>query len=231
MRYLPWMQPALDGVSLVIEPGHKVGICGRTGSGKSSLVMALYRMFPLNSGHVFIDGVDTSTLSLSSLRRSLAIIPQEPVMFHGTIRSNLDPFGIHDDALLWEALEIANLKPFVQEQPEGLLTVVDAAGANFSVGQRQLICLARAFLIKSRILVLDEATAAMDLATDALIQTAIRTHFSERTILTIAHRIDTIIGSDKILVMGAGKVVEYDAPKTLLENPSSAFYQLVHASG
>lgn len=152
-------------------------------------------------------------------------------MFHGTIRSNLDPFNIHPDALLWEALEIANLKDFMQGQPAGLLAPVDPSGANFSVGQRQLICLARAFLVKSRILVLDEATAAMDLATDALIQAAIRTHFSERTILTIAHRIDTIIASDKILVMGAGQVLEYDAPQKLLEDPASAFYQLVHASG
>lgn len=152
-------------------------------------------------------------------------------MFHGSVRSNLDPFGRFSDAQLWEALEVAYLKDSIQAMPNGLEATVEANGENFSLGQKQLMCLARAFLIRSRILLLDEATAAMDLATDALIQKSIRTHFADRTILVIAHRIDTIIDNDRILVVSFGRVVEFDTPTKLLSDPDSAFYKLVATAG
>lgn len=152
-------------------------------------------------------------------------------MFHGSVRSNLDPFGRCTDAQLWEALDVAHLKDNIQAIPGNLESTVEANGENFSLGQRQLMCLARAFLVGSKILLLDEATAAMDLATDAVIQKSIRTHFADRTIMVIAHRIDTIIDNDRVLVVSFGHVVEFDSPANLLANSDGAFYKLVASAG
>jgi ATP-binding cassette, subfamily C (CFTR/MRP), member 1 len=227
LSYFPGYPPVLNGVTLTIKPGEKIGIVGRTGSGKSTLMMALFRLVELERGSVVIDGIDIGHVGLRDFRSKLAIIPQEPVMFRGTIRSNLDPFNQYSDETLWNALELSGLKKSVDRMDGKLEAKVDEGGSNFSLGQKQLFCLARAVLKDSKILVLDEATAAMDLETDGFIQKTIRKVFWDRTVLTIAHRLDTIIDSDRILVMNRGRVQEFDTVFNLLTNKESEFYQLV----
>jgi ABC-type multidrug transport system fused ATPase/permease subunit len=179
-----------------------------------------------------IDGIDISTLGLTSLRRALAIIPQDPVLFAGTVRDNLDPFQEHSDADLWEALDRAHLKTHIQSLQGGLSYEVASNGENFSVGQRSLICLGRALLRKTKIRVLDEATSAVDIETDELIQNTIRQEFKDRTLLTIAHRIKTVMDSDKILVLDQGRVVEFGSPQALLgREDSSLFFHLAKQAG
>jgi len=231
LRYFPGAPLALRHVSFTIADAEKVGVVGRTGSGKTTMLMALFRMFKLAKGRILVDSVDISTLPLELVRSSIAIIPQEPVMFKGTVRSNLDPFGELSDADLWEALSLVSLRKSISEMPGGLDAHVADGGCNFSLGQKQLFCMARCVLKKTRVLVLDEATAAMDLHTDALIQKTIRRVFRERTTITIAHRLDTIIFSDKILTMADGHVIEFDPPSELLSNPDSMFCKLVDDTG
>lgn len=231
MRYFPWLPLAVNNVSFTINAGEKIGVVGRTGSGKSSLIMALFRMVESENGTIVIDGENISSFGLADLRERLAIIPQEPTMFKGTIRSNLDPFNQHEEATLWEALDVAHLKEQVAEMPMKLDTEVAESGRNFSVGTRQLICLSRAYLRKSAILVLDEATSNLDQATDALVQATLRKAFADRTIITIAHRIHSIIDSDRILAMAAGKLMEFASPVQLLQNPRSIFAGLVDQAG
>ncbi|KAG0279202.1 hypothetical protein BGZ95_001991 [Linnemannia exigua] len=256
-RYREGMDLVLKGISFTVEGGQKVGIVGRTGAGKSSLTLALFRMIEaansewakassntsnpevgeqgeedqVDGGKIVIDQIDISTLGLADLRKNLAIIPQEPVLFAGTVRENIDPFGELEDAVLWEALERSYLKSVISTLPGGLNFEVAQNGENFSVGQRSLICLARALLRKTKILVLDEATSAVDIETDELIQKTIRSEFKDRTILTIAHRIKTVMDSDKILVLDHGRVVEFDEPKVLLQDESSLFYKLAKQAG
>jgi ABC-type multidrug transport system fused ATPase/permease subunit len=232
MKYAPHLPPALRGVSFKIKSGDKVGVVGRTGSGKSTLLLALYRMFNLESGAITLDGVDVSTLSLEQLRRGLSVIPQEPVVFSGTVRSNLDPFGeFGHDAILWEALRDCGLEEQVKACG-GLDAQLDGTGGNaWSIGQQQLMCLARAALKKVPVLCLDEATAAMDPHTEAHVLEIIERIFSERTTLTIAHRLDNVIRSDLVIVMDAGEVAEMGTPSDLLANPSSAFSSLVEKTG
>jgi len=225
MSYLPSLPAILKGVTFNIRAGEKIGVAGRTGAGKSSLIMTLFRLAGLSEGAVRIDGIDVGTLNLGELRRRIAIIPQEPVMFKGTIRSNLDPFSERSDAELVRALGRCMLAGLELAQP------VEAMGANFSIGQQQLICLARAMLNPSKLLLLDEATAALDLATDALVQRVLRTEFADRTVVTIAHRLDTIIDSDRILVLDAGRVVEFASPHELLNQPGSIFGELCRQTG
>eukprot|EP00741_Cyanophora_paradoxa_P013315 tig00020684_g12858.t1 len=225
MRYAKELDPAMRGVSFKVMHGEKVGIVGRTGAGKSTSLLALFRLYECDSGAIIVDGQNVSQYGLHDVRARFGILPQEPVMFKGTIRSNLDPFQENNDQL-WVALEKSYLKDAIDQLPLKLDTPVEEGGANFSLGQKQLFCLARAILKKARILCLDEATAAMDLETDAKIQAAIQREFVDSTVLTIAHRLDTIITSDKILVMDAGKVAEFDNPVTLLNNPESSFYKL-----
>lgn len=193
--------------------------------------MTLFRLIEPDSGSIIIDGRDIRAMGLTDLRQKIAIIPQEPVLFKGTLRSNLDPFGQYSDEQLWDALECASLKAAIEEMPNKLETKVLEGGSNYSLGQKQLFCLARAVLNQSKLLVFDEATAAMDLETDAQIQATIRRVFADRTILTIAHRLDTIIDSDRILVMDAGKVLEFDTPATLLTDPDGSFTRLVDQTG
>jgi ATP-binding cassette subfamily C (CFTR/MRP) protein 1 len=231
MSYLPSSPQVLKGVTFTINSGEKIGIVGRTGAGKSSLVWALFRLTEPTSGSIRIDGIDISVLNLTELRKRIAIIPQEPTMFLGTIRSNLDPFGEHTDDDLWNVLERCLLLQTVRAHPDGLNMPVELMGRNFSLGTQQLMCLARAMLNKSRLLVLDEATAALDAATDSQVQQVLRTHFADRTILTIAHRLDTIIDSDRILVMDAGRVAEFATPYSLLQNPDSIFASLCRQTG
>ncbi|KAG0235680.1 hypothetical protein BGW42_004919 [Actinomortierella wolfii] len=303
-RYREGMDLVLRHVSFRVEPSEKIGIVGRTGAGKSSLTLALFRIIEaansewakasdnsqwlrdkmkkkkqkllkqgsndgdieeerqpllantddddndngeedghdnndnnnpdlkIDGGKILIDGVDISKLGLDDLRSRLAIIPQDPTLFSGTIRDNLDPFNQFTDADLWAALERAHLKQHVATQLVGGLSArVSQNGDNFSVGQRSLLCLARALLRKTKVLVLDEATASVDVQTDELIQRTIRTEFADRTILTIAHRIKTVMDSDRILVLDAGRVVEFASPAELIQREDSLFRKLAAQAG
>ncbi|KAF9191139.1 hypothetical protein BGZ51_007720 [Haplosporangium sp. Z 767] len=230
-RYRPGLELVLKGVSCSIRSHEKIGICGRTGAGKSSLTLSLFRIIEATKGQIFVDGVDISNLGLYDVRSRFSIIPQDPVLFAGTIRFNLDPHGTKSDLELWQALEDSYLKDYVMSLEGGLNAAVLEQGDNFSVGQRQLICLARALLRKTSLLVLDEATAAIDLETDALVQAIIRKKFADCTILTIAHRINTVMDSDRIMVLDQGKVAEFDTPTKLLADQGSIFYSLVKESG
>ncbi|XP_076871404.1 ATP-binding cassette sub-family C member 4 isoform X2 [Brachyhypopomus gauderio] len=220
----------LKNMTAIFRPREKVGIVGRTGAGKSSLISALFRLAE-PEGKIYVDGVLTSQIGLHDLRQKMSIIPQDPVLFTGTMRKNLDPFKQHSDEDLWKALEEVQLKPVVEELPNKLEAVLAESGSNFSVGQRQLVCLARAILRKNRILIIDEATANVDPRTDELIQKTIREKFQECTVLTIAHRLNTIIDSDRILVLDAGQIHEYDEPHVLLQNKEGILYKMVQQSG
>ncbi|XP_055306876.1 ATP-binding cassette sub-family C member 4-like [Sitodiplosis mosellana] len=228
-RYCGESEPVLQGLSFVIKPMEKIGIVGRTGAGKSSFIESLFRLACVD-GEILIDGVDTVNVPLSDLRKNIAIIPQDPVLFSGTLRRNLDPFEEYSDADIWSALESVELKSAVSDE-FGLESKVLPHGANYSVGQRQLLCLARAILRKNRILVLDEATANVDPHTDLLIQQTIREKFTECTVLTVAHRLHTIIDSDRVMVMDSGRPVEFDNPYNLLQNKNGMFYGMVKALG
>ncbi|KAJ2355546.1 hypothetical protein GGF43_002621, partial [Coemansia sp. RSA 2618] len=225
-RYREGLDLVLQDVSFAVKPREKVGIVGRTGAGKSSLTLALFRIVEAASGQILLDGEDISKYGLFDVRSKLSIIPQDPVLFAGTVRENLDPFNSYSDQQIWQALEHAHLAEFVRSKDERLEFVVAQGGENFSVGQRQLICLARALLKRARVLVLDEATAAIDPESDAIIQESIRNEFKHCTVLTIAHRLNTIIDSDRILVLDRGQVVEFDTPQRLLENDNGLFKQL-----
>eukprot|EP00127_Corallochytrium_limacisporum_P002080 Clim_evm1s101 gene=Clim_evmTU1s101 len=219
---------AVKDLSVTFEAGQRVGICGRTGSGKSTITLALYRMLYKTGGSVFIDGIDTTSISLSALRSRIAIIPQDPVLFLGTVRYNLDPVNQYSDVDLWQALELAQLKRVVQELGGGLSAAIAENGDNFSQGQRQLFCLARAILNrKAKILVMDEATASVDSQTDEEIQRIVRSAFEDYTVVTIAHRLNTILDYDKILVMDSGKRIEFGLPAHLLEDKSTTFSSMV----
>nr|NP_995703.1 Multidrug-Resistance like protein 1, isoform N [Drosophila melanogaster]AAS64694.1 Multidrug-Resistance like protein 1, isoform N [Drosophila melanogaster] len=226
VRYREGLDLVLRGVSFNIQGGEKVGIVGRTGAGKSSLTLALFRIIEAAGGRISIDGVDIASMGLHMLRSRLTIIPQDPVLFSGSLRINLDPFEIKTDDEIWKALELSHLKSFVKSLAAGLNHEIAEGGENLSVGQRQLVCLARALLRKTKVLVLDEATAAVDLETDDLIQKTIRTEFKECTVLTIAHRLNTILDSDKVIVLDKGQIIEFASPTELLDNPKSAFYSM-----
>ncbi|XP_027046092.1 multidrug resistance-associated protein 4-like isoform X2 [Pocillopora damicornis] len=229
-RYHRSLPDVLHHITCTIKPSEKIGVVGRTGAGKSSLISTLFRLSEPR-GKIEIDGVNIQELGLKDLRSKLSIIPQEPVLFSGPMRRNLDPFGEHLDTELWNVLEEVQLKNAVEELPNKLDEELGESGSNFSVGQRQLVCLARAILRHSRILVIDEATANVDQKTDSLIQTTIREKFKHCTVLTIAHRLNTIIDSDKVLVLDAGRLKEFDAPYVLLKNPRGIFCQLVEQTG
>ncbi|KAF7309660.1 hypothetical protein MIND_00337100 [Mycena indigotica] len=231
-RYRPELDLVLKDIALEIEPKEKVGICGRTGAGKSSLLLALFRIIEGVEGSIIIDGVDISKIGLHDLRSSISIVPQTPDLFEGSLRLNIDPIEKYSDAEIWVALEQAHLKDYVQSLPQGLDAPVREGGQSLSSGQRQLLCFARALLRKSKILVLDEATSAVDLDTDKAIQEIIRgPAFEDVTILTIAHRLNTIMGGTHILVMSDGKVAEFEPPQALLTRPSSIFYSLAKEAG
>lgn len=215
LRYRPDLEPALRSVSLSIAPGEHIGIVGRTGAGKSSLLSALFRLNEIESGSIVIDGVDISSVSLFDLRSSLSVIPQEPSCFSGTIRSNLDMFGQYDDSGVEEALLGSGLQETVTE-PVSLDTEVSEGGQNLSVGQRQLLCLGRALLRDSQILVLDEATSSVSNETDERIQETLRREMDRCTVLTVAHRLHTVMNSDRIVVMDRGRIVEVGRPAELL---------------
>uniref|UniRef100_M4BJZ7 Uncharacterized protein n=1 Tax=Hyaloperonospora arabidopsidis (strain Emoy2) TaxID=559515 RepID=M4BJZ7_HYAAE len=223
LRYRPGLPRVLRNLSISIRPREKVGIVGRTGAGKSSLVVALMRLVELDSGSILIDGLDISTIGLHELRNKISIIPQDPVLFSGTVRSNVDPFGQYTDEQIWTSVRRAHLAHVVT----ALDGTVDEKGSNFSVGERQLLCIARALLKRSRIILMDEATASIDTETDRKIQRSIREEFRDCTCLTIAHRINTILDADRILVMERGSVGEFDTPKALQKKQDGLFKALV----
>ncbi|KAG8182125.1 hypothetical protein JTE90_002619 [Oedothorax gibbosus] len=230
-KYRENLDLVLKEINLEVNASEKVGIIGRTGAGKSSITLSLFRVIEPTSGTISIDDVDITKIGLHNLRSKLTIIPQDPLLFTGTLRMNLDPNKKHTDDELWDSLEKSYLKSFVASLNEGLDYDLEEGGANISAGQRQLVCLARALLKNSRILILDEATASVDMDTDNLIQNTIRTAFADRTVITIAHRIHTVLDYDKIIVMESGQVAEVGSPKTLLENPNCLFYQMCRESG
>uniref|UniRef100_A0A667YVT7 ATP-binding cassette, sub-family C (CFTR/MRP), member 9 n=1 Tax=Myripristis murdjan TaxID=586833 RepID=A0A667YVT7_9TELE len=223
VRYDPMLKPVLKHVNAYIDPGQKVGICGRTGSGKSSLSLAFFNMVDMFEGRIIIDGIDICKLPLQTLRSRLSIILQDPVLFSGSVRFNLDPERTCTDDRLWEALEIAQLKNMVKALPGGLDAVVTEGGENFSVGQRQLFCLARAFVRKSSILIMDEATASIDMATENILQKVVMTAFADRTVVTIAHLVSSILDAEQVLVFSSGILVECDSGPNLLAQEDSLF--------
>ncbi|XP_063312149.1 ATP-binding cassette sub-family C member 3 [Pelobates fuscus] len=230
VRYRSGLDLVLRSLNLQVKGGEKVGIVGRTGAGKSSMTLCLFRILEAAEGIITIDGVNISEIGLHDLRSMLTIIPQDPVLFSGTLRMNLDPFDKYSEEEIWKALELSNLKKFVTSQSNKLEYECSEGGENLSVGQRQLVCLARALLRKTRILVLDEATAAIDLETDDLIQTTIRTQFEDCTVLTIAHRLNTIMDYTRVLVLDKGKIAEFDTPANLIAS-KGIFYGMVKDAG
>ena len=233
MRYNPTAPLVLRGVSLNVPAGSTLGVVGRTGSGKSSLLLTLFRLMEIEpDGSIEIDAVDIRALSLKALRQSLAIIPQDPTLFQGSLAYNLDATVNASEEDMWTALEAAS--PSLAKQfrdDNGLESSITEGGKNLSQGQRQLICLARALLRHSKILVLDEATSSVDSKTDQEVQETIRREFVEKgvSVITVAHRLETVLGYDNIAVLGAGSVLEYGPPKTLLEDPDGELSQLVAA--
>ncbi|XP_075538961.1 ATP-binding cassette subfamily C member 4-like isoform X1 [Dermacentor variabilis] len=222
--------PVLKDLRCHIKAMEKIGVVGRTGAGKSSIIAALFRMTEPD-GPILIDGVDIRFIGLHDLRSKISIIPQDPVLFTGPVRRNLDPFSEHGDEKLWKALEEVRLKASIEDLPGGLSAQVSEGGGNFSVGQRQLICLARAVLRQNKILVMDEATANVDPRTDALIQNTIRENFTNCTVITIAHRLHTIMDSDRVIVLDAGRIIEFDEPYELMKNEFSQFTTMVQHAG
>ncbi|KAL1204852.1 ABC transporter C family member 3 [Cardamine amara subsp. amara] len=227
VRYAPHMPLVLRGITCTFKGGLRTGIVGRTGSGKSTLIQTLFRIVEPSGGEIRIDGVNILTIGLHDLRLRLSIIPQDPTMFEGTVRSNLDPLEEYTDDQIWEVLDKCQLGDEVRKKEEKLDSSVSENGENWSMGQRQLVCLGRVLLKRSKILVLDEATASVDTATDNLIQKTLREHFSDCTVITIAHRISSVIDSDMVLLLSNGIIEEYDTPVRLLEDKSSSFSKLV----
>ncbi|KAI9490572.1 hypothetical protein BDB00DRAFT_916046 [Zychaea mexicana] len=228
IRYAPHLDPVLHGVSFEVKDKEKIGIVGRTGSGKSTLALSLFRFLEPSSGQIILDGINISSVDLASLRSSLTMIPQDAALFSGIIRSNLDPFNEHPDEALWTALERVHIRSRIL----GLNQTVSDGGQNFSQGQRQLLCMARALLRSSRLIVMDEATASVDFDMDAKIQHTIRQAFVESTLICVAHRLRTVIDYDRVLVMDNGRVVEYDTPWNLLnQTPPSYFRAMCEQSG
>lgn len=229
LKYSADSENVLRRLNFKIRSREKFGIVGRTGAGKSSLIQALFRL-AINEGTITIDDVDISEISLEDLRRKISIIPQDPVLFSGTLRYSLDPLGRHIDEDLWKVLKQVELQEFVSSLSGQLYCEMQNGGSNFSMGQRQLVCLARALLCKNKVLILDEATANVDPETDKLIQTTIRREFENCTVLTIAHRLNTIMDSDRVLVMRNGEGVEFGSPMELLERENGVFRHMVKES-
>ncbi|EFC39720.1 predicted protein [Naegleria gruberi] len=231
VRYRSDLDPVLKSINFTIDPGTKVGIVGRSGSGKSSLLISLFRFLEADSGNIKIDGYNISDIGLKRLRQSLLIIPQQPVLFTGTIRYNLDIFNEFTDKEIWSALERVHLKNKIRSMEKKLDEPVTENGGNFSIGERQLVSLARCILRKAKIIIFDESTAFVDHQADALVQKIVREEFKHATIITVAHRLDTIIDSDKIIVMEFGEILEVGSPKELLKQEDSNFYKLVKETG
>lgn len=232
VRYRPRLPPALRNIGFAVPAGSRVGVVGRTGSGKSTVVQSLFRLLEAEEGSICIDGRDISKLGLHTVRTRVSVIPQVPTLFSGcTVRENLDLFHLHSDEEVAKVLKACRLWDVIQELPSGWDSPVSEGGSNFSVGQRQLLCLARALLAKNKILVLDEATASVDRRTDEMLQQALSEAFSDGTILAVAHRLDTVISYDFILVLGHGQVLEFGSPAELLRKEGGSFASMVADTG
>ncbi|CAN1785887.1 ABC transporter C family member 8 [Linum perenne] len=227
IRYRANAPLVLKGISCTFKEGTRIGVVGRTGSGKTTLISALFRLVEPDSGRILIDGLDICAMGLKDLRMKLSVIPQEPTLFRGSVRTNLDPLGLYTDHDIWEALEKCQLKATISRLPNLLDSSVSDEGENWSAGQRQLFCLGRVLLRRNKILVLDEATASIDSATDSILQKIIRQEFAECTVITVAHRVPTVIDSDMVMVLSYGELVEYDEPSRLMETSNSSFSKLV----
>ena len=228
MSYRPKLPLVLKGVDLNIRGQEKVGVCGRTGAGKSSLIVAMLRICEGTSGCIKIDNCDIRTVPLKTLRSKITLIPQEPFLFSSNIRQNLDPFDEHSDAEIWSVLESVSLAGQVRAFEGQLSHSLTENGSNLSQGTRQLICMGRALLRRSKIIIMDEATASVDTSTDNAIQQMIIKNFKYATVITIAHRLNTIMASDRVAVMDAGVVTEFDSPAVLLQNETGHFTSLVN---
>ena len=229
LTYFDKQCPSLDNVNFLIKSKEKIGIVGRTGAGKSSLVSSLFRLYDTH-GTILIDNIDVRTVPLDTLRARISIIPQDPILFTGSLRTNIDPYHEFDDSTIWKILEQVELKNAVLELPQHLDTEILQGGSNFSVGQKQLMCLARAILRKNKIIVMDEATANVDSKTERSIHQTTEENFQDCTIITVAHRLSSILKSDRVLVMDDGKVVEFDRPDCLMQNSESLFSQLLRGN-
>jgi len=229
VRYQPGLPPVLRGLNLKVQAGERVGVCGRTGSGKSTLFLACFRMVEPERGRLLVDGRNAQQVPLPALRARLAIVPQDPLMFSGTLRSNLDVQGCHDDTAIWEVLRLAHLEEQVRHLRQGLDEPVQEMGSNFSAGTVQLLSIARILLKGNAVglVFLDECTASVDYETDAIVQAAVRQAFSGRSVICIAHRIQTILDYDKIAFLQAGKLAEYGPPQELLRKRGGFFAGLV----
>lgn len=225
LNYTSAKLPILQEINFRIEPKQKVGIVGRTGAGKSTLISIIFRLYNF-SGTVLIDDLDIKTVNIASLRSSISVIPQDPVLFTGNLRDNLDPYNLCSDSEIWKVLETTEMKHLFNT----LDHTVEDGGLNFSIGQRQLLCLARAVLRKNKIVVMDEATSNMDPKTEQLMQTIIAEVFRDCTVITVAHRLHTIMSSDDVIVMESGRIVQNGPPNALLEDKDGIFCKLVHKS-
>jgi len=230
IRYRKSLPPSLKGVSFSVPSGTRIGVVGRTGSGKSTLVQALFRLLEAERGSIHVGGVDIKSLGLHKLRKGMSVINQHPVLFSGTVRENLDPFSGYSDDQIKDALTDVQMMKAINDLPGGIHSAVAESGSNFSIGERQLLCLARAMLQKSKILVLDEPTANVDHRTDKLLQKAVNKSFNGATIISVAHRLDTIIENDMILVLGNGEVLECGSPHELISQ-DGVFTSLVNDTG
>lgn len=232
VRYRSSLPFALDGASFRVPSGCRIGVVGRTGSGKSTIVQTLFRLLETQRGSIKIDDVNIAEVGLHRLRTSISVIPQVPTLFSGcTVRENLDLFGMHSEEAILDALQKSHMSEAIAELPNGIRTMVSEGGSNFSVGQRQLLCLARAILSKNKILILDEATASVDRRTDQMLHESLKESFSDATIIAVAHRLDTVIDHDYILVLGQGKVLEFGPPSDLLRSKNGSFSMMVDDTG
>ena len=235
MKYRDNCDLALHDINIEINPGEKIGIIGRTGSGKSSLTLSLFRIIEAYKGSIYIDDVNISNVPLKQLRRSISIVPQEPFLLEGTLKTNLDPLNLYSDDEINEVLTNVKLYEMLehdsandQTKLNGLNTEIKEYGNNLSFGCRQLLCVARAILRKSKVIILDEATSSVDQKTEDIISNAVDNMFKDSTVLIIAHRINTVKKCDRIIVMDEGQIVEVGKPDELIENPDSKFYSLYY---
>ena len=228
LKYRPDTELVLKNLSFSITDNQKIGVVGRTGAGKSTLCLALCRIVEAHSGSIVIDGVDISQIGLEQLRDKITIIPQDPTLFNGTLRFNLDPQGIYTDQDLLELTSQAALDKLIARDDKGLDQLIEEHGQNLSSGEKQLLCICRAILKQNKVVLMDEATANIDIKTEQVIQRLIKEKFKDSTVITIAHRLNTIINSDKVLVLSKGEISEFDSPQNLLKDKSSEFYSYVN---
>jgi ABC-type multidrug transport system fused ATPase/permease subunit len=229
VKYRPNTEIVLKNLNFSILPGEKIGICGRTGSGKSTICLSIFRLIEPYTGTIFIDDIDIQKVGLSLLRQNLTYIPQDPILMEGSLKFNIDPFNLYENEKIIEILKRVGFD-YNERDDEILDRHIEVNGNNLSIGEKQLICIVRAILKKTKILIMDEATANIDVKTEEKIQEILDNTFNDCTILTIAHRIKTILNYDKILVLEKGKILEFDSPKNLLENKDSNFYKLFEKS-